>query len=359
MVNVNYLRRKDMNDIELIKAEIERMHQEAVLAACGNDTDWLRSRIATCVDILAFIDSLPDEASYDTQNYAPTPSVSIDDVARVQFASHAHVFDRKRKAVFDWEQFKEVAGIFYGFGKRDSLPEDDPLNDPKFNDGFDAGRAVQRIFDGTDEDSLPEEPLIPSNSVGLEEEIDNYFEGLWPGTETAEQCNTDLHFTPPAIMRLARHFAEWGAKCKDSLQVQETCKENQDSFTDEPKEMSVEEAMAYLEEKIAKASKSWEGVDVDKFLDEIRGREPNDLEEAADKYSEKHGFRVPYDGSNNFYDAVDVKASKEGFIAGAEWMRSRTPMPEDTVIFMKGVAEGRRLEREDRNDENLPRYYGD
>ena len=113
----------------------------------------------------------------------------------------------------------------------DSLPEDDPLNDPRFNDGFDAGRAVQRIFDGTDEDSLPEEPLIPSNSVGLEEEIDNYFEGLWPGTETAEQCNTDLHFTPPAIMRLARHFAEWGAKCKDSLQVQETCKENQDSFT--------------------------------------------------------------------------------------------------------------------------------
>ena len=124
MVNVNYLRRKDMNDIELIKAEIERMHQEAVLAACGNDTDWLRSRIATCVDILAFIDSLPDEASYDTQNYAPTPSVSIDDVARVQFASHAHVFDRKRKAVFDWEQFKEVAGIFYGFGKRDSLPDE-------------------------------------------------------------------------------------------------------------------------------------------------------------------------------------------------------------------------------------------
>ena len=42
---------------------------------------------------------------------------------------------------------------------------------------------------------------------------------------------------------------------------------------DEPKEMSVDEAMAYLEEKIAKASKSWEGVDVDKFMDEIRGRE--------------------------------------------------------------------------------------
>ena len=48
-----------MSDIELIKAEIVRMHQEAVLAACGNHTDWLQSRIGTCVDILAFIDSLP------------------------------------------------------------------------------------------------------------------------------------------------------------------------------------------------------------------------------------------------------------------------------------------------------------
>lgn len=47
---------------EQIHHEIMRMHQEAVLAACGNDTDWLRSRIGTCVDILAFIDSLPDES---------------------------------------------------------------------------------------------------------------------------------------------------------------------------------------------------------------------------------------------------------------------------------------------------------
>lgn len=47
---------------------------------------------------------------------------------------------------------------------------------------------------------------------GLEEEIKRYFQGLWPGMETAEQCNTDMRFTPPAIMRLARHFAEWGVK---------------------------------------------------------------------------------------------------------------------------------------------------
>ena len=41
------------------------------------------------------------------------------------------------------------------------------------------------------------------------------------------------------------------------------------------------------------------------------------IEEMAKEYADKHGFRVPYDGSDNFYDEVDVKASKEGYIAGA------------------------------------------
>ena len=54
-------------------------------------------------------------------------------------------------------------------------------------------------------DTLSEEPV----SEDLEEEVKNYFEGYWPGTDTPEQCNTDLHFTPPAILRLARHFSEW------------------------------------------------------------------------------------------------------------------------------------------------------
>jgi len=39
-------------------------------------------------------------------------------------------------------------------------------------------------------------------------------------------------------------------------------------------------------------------------------------EEMAEEYAEKHSFRVPYDGSNKFYDDVDYKASKDGFLAG-------------------------------------------
>ena len=52
----------------------------------------------------------------------------------------------------------------------------------------------------------------------------------------------------------------------------------------------------------------------DMIPEELRKR----LEEAAEKYADEHGFRVPYDGSNNFYDQTDVKASKDVFLAGAE-----------------------------------------
>jgi hypothetical protein len=46
--------------------------------------------------------------------------------------------------------------------------------------------------------------------VDLEKEVEEYFQGYWPGMETAEQCNTDLHFTPPSIMRMIEHFFELG-----------------------------------------------------------------------------------------------------------------------------------------------------
>lgn len=62
-----------------------------------------------------------------------------------------------------------------------------------------------------------------------------------------------------------------------------------------------------------------------------------DLEEAARRYS---------DGPECSW--VGKSALEYAFIAGAEWQKSQMPMPEDTVIFMKGVAEGRRLEREER-----------
>ena len=110
----------NMSNIEKIRQEVERLMKET------EDSQFDKGERYGLKAVLELIDSLPEDASciYDTNELTPTPSVNIEDVARVQFASHAHVFDRKRKAVFDWEQFKEVAGIFYGFGKRDSLLEE-------------------------------------------------------------------------------------------------------------------------------------------------------------------------------------------------------------------------------------------
>lgn len=114
---------------ELILQEIDKIY-DSEAPKHDQQCDFEDGYFTGISTISNLIDSLPEEdasCTYDTNELTPTPSVNIEDVARVQFASHAHVFDRKRKAVFDWEQFKEVVGIFYGFGKKDSLPEEKPI----------------------------------------------------------------------------------------------------------------------------------------------------------------------------------------------------------------------------------------
>lgn len=50
--------------------------------------------------------------------------------------------------------------------------------------------------------------------MNTEKELKNYFEGLWSGMETPEQCNTSLTFTPVAIKRIVEHFYNLGQKDK-------------------------------------------------------------------------------------------------------------------------------------------------
>lgn len=84
-------------------------------------------------------------------------------------------------------------------------------------------------------------------------------------------------------------------------------------------------------------------LDMKYFIDSLPEEKPSeDLEEAAKNYA-----ILPMDVGDG-RACIDKKKEK-AFIAGAKWMESQMPMPEDTVIFMKGVAEGRRLEREDNN----------
>lgn len=46
--------------------------------------------------------------------------------------------------------------------------------------------------------------------MNLEDKVKEYFGEYWPGTETPEQCNTTMSFTPLAIMRLVEHFYNLG-----------------------------------------------------------------------------------------------------------------------------------------------------
>lgn len=79
------------------------------------------------------------------------------------------------------------------------------------------------------------------------------------------------------------------------------------------------------------------------FLDTLSAEPDKSLEEAAETFAESIWKEMRYE---LVYDNLT-----ECFKAGAEWQARQllqgSPMPEDTVLFNKGVQEGRRLERED------------
>ena len=159
-----------------------------------------------------------------------------------------------------------------------------------------------------------------------------------------------------------------------------------DTLSEGPASKGYDEA--YLNEKIAKASKTWEGVDVDKYMDEIRGREPDkSLEEAANNYLDGVYGKIPhsdyhiaifiagakwkegqfeknrlaacekqtkeeYDREMEFAVSIIEKEHRQPTFSdainyGIEWQKKQIPMPEDTVIFNKGIEEGKRLMMEE------------
>ena len=101
-----------------------------------------------------------------------------------------------------------------------------------------------------------------------------------------------------------------------------------------------------------------DALDVLKRIQDVSGSSEisKDLEKASDEYAEKHGFRIPYDGSDNFYDDVDVKASKEGFITGAKWDRQQimkeamegVAHPDDCEIWVNLVGYGSNIKDGDK-----------
>lgn len=193
------------------------------------------------------LDTLESGTTYDTHQYNPRPSVGIDDVARVQFASHAKVFDKKRKAVFDWEQFKEVAGIFYGFGKKDRsdiIESEKPINPEEAMKELDEKIALVKqrgTWDGVDVDKYMDEvrgrePEKPMNQdEELNEEIKKFI------AEYDYERSEDILL----IAIVARHFAEW-QKEQDDKELSDLLTIAHLQGAEQMKEMMMEEAIHYV-----------------------------------------------------------------------------------------------------------------
>ena len=252
-----------MNIIDQIKAEIERLKKQLVRGACAAQVQME----TTCKEeaynnVLSFLDTLKEQP------------VEIDirkELASIEFMG-----------VNDARDSETIARHFYELG-RQSKPNGLSDEDEKTRKEL-IGQVIYIIPDNSECDNegnvLPDyEKRIdkyidflnriskPKVSEALEEEFQAYC-GDFKDPETGEElpedkCSMDME----QARKLARHFAQWGAEHAKKGEIPISA----------------------------------------------------DLEEASDGYAEKHGFRVPYDGSDNFYDDVDVKASKEGFIAGAKW----------------------------------------
>jgi len=121
-----------MSNIEKIRQEIIKMRELAAISAVGNHTDWLESRIATCGDILAFIDSLPEEKpSEDLEEAAQDYAILPMDVGDGRVC-----IDKKEERAFiagaEWQAKQLLKGS--------PLPEDTVL----FQKGVEEGRRLEK-----------------------------------------------------------------------------------------------------------------------------------------------------------------------------------------------------------------------
>lgn len=124
------------------------------------------------------------------------------------------------------------------------------------------------------------------------------------------------------------------------------------------KPINPEDAMKLLEEKIAlvKQRGTWDGVDVDKFMDEVRGREPekpvpNDLEEYASRTGFDYVDNIVQEHPGHRFNDHDVEyAYRDGIIAGAKWQEEQDQetieLAEDHAYLAGAVNEREKMLKE-------------
>ena len=141
--------------------------------------------------------------------------------------------------------------------------------------------------------------LESEKQMNLEEEINRYLR---------EECSDD---DEPSVSDIAHHFAKWGAEHLDTSGKTISVKPG-DEITINGHKIIYDKDKGYV--TIVKS---------EEFV-------PNDPNQAAVNWicSHKNG---------------EVLYVKDAFIAGYKYRAEHAPLPEDTVLFNKGVEEGKRL----------------
>lgn len=191
-----------MNTKEVLNkliAEIERRID--VLIDINSKNDYICGSIDADRGMITYIrelqqDHLPDAGKMVEQEHIADVSKMIEQAVQL-------VFDEKLTPFKDGNQWCFLLGHniqdgVCGFG--DTI--------------LDAAVDFYRDYESTKINIVELKISLEQPEVELEKEVINYFEGYWPGMETAAQCNTQMRFTPPAIMRIVRHFYEFGKKSK-------------------------------------------------------------------------------------------------------------------------------------------------
>ena len=299
-----------MTIIEKIKAEIER--RKSLLTQHSKLTYdlILETFIKEYDDLLSFLSTLEeserpepynpvyDETYLNEKIKKATESWKGVDVDAM-LAECRGIEERPINLDFDkaWEEYgkskgggaitvnvKDLARHFYDLGCRRTAEKYDEIE-------YNRQRA--------------EESEKPMN---LEEEINRYLR---------EECSDD---DEPGIHEIAEHFAKWGAEHLASTGKTISVKPG-DEVTINGHKIVYDKDNGYV--TIVKSEESV----------------PNDLEGAAEKYF----IKVPCSEEVKKTLIEIYKPGIDAFKAGAEWQADHAPLPEDTVLFNKGVEEGKRL----------------
>lgn len=98
-----------------IREEVEKIRNEAAQESIGNKTEWLKSRVATCVDILTALDSLDDDLNSENKEL----SKEISRFIRKNIDKHFPTDDDVYIDECTWEDtIMEAARHFYEMGKK-------------------------------------------------------------------------------------------------------------------------------------------------------------------------------------------------------------------------------------------------